>query len=100
VVAGTPPGLAWIASVVASPPSRPELDFDETTLVLAKEFPGHSIKGPQAIGGTWVSIHFHVDKADEVIRRTVSAGGRSKENSRTGSMASTRDMCANPSATS
>jgi PhnB protein len=74
VVAGTPPGLAWIASVVASPPSRPELDFDETTLVLAKEFPGHSIKGPQAIGGTWVSIHFHVDKADEVTRRAVSAG--------------------------
>jgi hypothetical protein len=43
---------------------------------------------------------FHVYKADEVIRRAVSAGGRSKENSRMGSMASTRDMCANLSATS
>jgi uncharacterized glyoxalase superfamily protein PhnB len=57
-----------------------ELDFDETFPMLANEFPEHNIKGPQAIGGAWVSIHFHVDKADEVIRRAVSAGRRSKEN--------------------
>jgi hypothetical protein len=25
--------------------------------MLANEFPEHSIKGPQAISGTWVSIH-------------------------------------------
>ena len=87
-------------TLYGGPSRHAELDFDETPPMLANEFPEHSIKGPQAIGGTSVSIHFHVDKADEVIRRSVSASGRSKENPRTGSMASTRDMCANPSATS
>ncbi|MCI0622468.1 MAG: VOC family protein [Acidobacteria bacterium] len=51
-----------------------ELDFDGTTLMLADEFPEYNIKGPQAIGGTSVTIHIHVDNADEVIRRAVNAG--------------------------
>jgi uncharacterized glyoxalase superfamily protein PhnB len=51
-----------------------ELDFGGTTLMLADEFPEYNIRGPQAIGGTSVSIHIHVDNADEVIRRAVSAG--------------------------
>jgi PhnB protein len=51
-----------------------ELDFGGATLMLADEFPEYNIRGPQAIGGTSVSIHIHVDNADEVIRRAVSAG--------------------------
>jgi PhnB protein len=51
-----------------------ELDFGGTTLMLADEFPEYNIRGPQAIGGTSVSIHILVDNADEVIRRAVSAG--------------------------
>jgi uncharacterized glyoxalase superfamily protein PhnB len=51
-----------------------ELDFNGTTLMLADEFPEYNIRGPQAIGGTSVTIHIHVDNADEVIRRAVSAG--------------------------
>lgn len=51
-----------------------ELDFGGTTLMLADEFPEYNIKGPQAFGGTSVSIHIHVDNADEVIRRAVEAG--------------------------
>jgi PhnB protein len=51
-----------------------ELDFGGTTLMLADEFPEYNIRGPQAIGGTSVSIHIHVDNADEVIRRAVNAG--------------------------
>lgn len=51
-----------------------ELDFDGTTLMLADEFPEYNIKGPQTIGGTSVTIHIHVDNADEVIRRAVDAG--------------------------
>jgi len=51
-----------------------ELDFDGTTLMLADEFPEYNIRGPEAIGATSVTIHIHVDNADEVIRRAVSAG--------------------------
>jgi PhnB protein len=51
-----------------------ELDFDGTTLMLADEFPEYNIRGPKAIGATSVTIHIHVDNADEVIRRAVSEG--------------------------
>lgn len=51
-----------------------ELDFGGATLMLADEFPEYNIRGPQAFGGTSVSIHIHVDNADEVIRRAVSEG--------------------------
>jgi uncharacterized glyoxalase superfamily protein PhnB len=53
-----------------------ELDFGGATLMLADEFPEYNIRGPQAIGGTSVSIHIHVDNADEVIRRAVSEGAK------------------------
>ncbi|MCL4845466.1 MAG: VOC family protein [Acidobacteria bacterium] len=51
-----------------------ELDFGGTTLMLADEFAELGIRGPHAIGGTSVTIHLHVDNADEVIRRAVDAG--------------------------
>ncbi|MGI9069042.1 MAG: VOC family protein [Pyrinomonadaceae bacterium] len=51
-----------------------ELDFGGTTVMLSDEFPECGIKGPLALGGTAVTIHIHVDDADEVIRRAVAAG--------------------------
>ena len=51
-----------------------ELDFGGATLMLSDEFPEFGIKGPQAIGGTSVSIHLHVDDADAVVERAVAAG--------------------------
>ena len=51
-----------------------ELDFGGTLLMLADEFPEYGIKGPKAFGGTPVSIHIHVDNADEVIERALTAG--------------------------
>ena len=53
-----------------------ELDFDGKTLMLADEFPEYGIAGPETIGGSAVTIHLHVDDADEVIRRAVDAGAR------------------------
>jgi uncharacterized glyoxalase superfamily protein PhnB len=53
-----------------------ELDFDGTTLMLADEFPEYNITGPQTIGGTSVTIHIHVDNADEVISQAVKAGAQ------------------------
>jgi len=51
-----------------------ELDFEGTTVMLADEHPEYDIRGPTAFGGTTVTIHLHVDDADEVIRRAVKAG--------------------------
>jgi uncharacterized glyoxalase superfamily protein PhnB len=51
-----------------------ELDFGGSTLTLADEFPEYNIKGPKAVGATTVTIHLHVDNADEVIRRAAAAG--------------------------
>ncbi|MFN2399925.1 MAG: VOC family protein [Gemmatimonadaceae bacterium] len=51
-----------------------ELDFGGTTLMLADEFPELGIRGPKTIGGTSVTIHIHVDNADEVIKRAAEAG--------------------------
>lgn len=51
-----------------------ELDFGGATLMLSDEYPELGIKGPQSVGGTTMSIHLHVDDADEVVRRAVAAG--------------------------
>jgi len=51
-----------------------ELDFGGMTLMLADEFPEYGIRGPQAIGGTSITIHLHVDDADAMVRRAVEAG--------------------------
>lgn len=42
--------------------------------MLSDEFPEYGIGGATAIGGTLVTIHLHVDNADEVIRIAVNAG--------------------------
>ena len=51
-----------------------ELDFGGATLMLSDEYPECGIRGPLAFGGTAVTIHIHVDNADEVIRSAVEAG--------------------------
>lgn len=51
-----------------------ELDFGGTTLMIAEEFPEYGFLSPPAYGGTSVTIHLHVDNADEMIGRAVEAG--------------------------
>jgi uncharacterized glyoxalase superfamily protein PhnB len=51
-----------------------ELEFGATTLMLADEFPEYGLRGPLALGGSPVTIHLHVDNADEVIDRALRAG--------------------------
>jgi uncharacterized glyoxalase superfamily protein PhnB len=52
-----------------------ELDFGGTTLMLADEYPEYGILGPQPSSPTCVTLHLHVDNADETIRRAADAGG-------------------------
>ena len=51
-----------------------ELDFNGTTLMLAEEFPEMNIRSPQSVGGTSVTIHLHVDNADDMVARALAAG--------------------------
>ncbi len=51
-----------------------ELTFGGHTVMLADEFPEYGLKGPRGLGGTSVTVHLHVDDADETIRRAVAAG--------------------------
>ncbi|HET9395909.1 MAG TPA: VOC family protein [Nitrospiraceae bacterium] len=53
-----------------------ELDFDGTVLMISEEYPEFGIMGPDSIGGTSVSIHLHVDNADEVMRCAAAAGAK------------------------
>ncbi len=53
-----------------------ELDFDGTVLMVSEEYPEFGIMSPDSIGGTSVSIHLHVDNADEVMRCAVAAGAK------------------------
>ena len=53
-----------------------QLDFDGTTVMLADEYPEFGIKGPETLGGTSVTVHLHVDNADEVVERAVKAGAK------------------------
>jgi len=52
-----------------------ELDFGVATVMVSEEYPELNIKGPASIGGTSVSIHLHVENADEVMARVAKAGG-------------------------
>jgi uncharacterized glyoxalase superfamily protein PhnB len=51
-----------------------ELDFGSATVMLSDEYPEYSIQGPQPGAPTSVSMHLHVDNADEMIARAVEAG--------------------------
>jgi len=51
-----------------------ELDFDGTILMLSDEYPEFGIRGPQALKESPLTLHLHVDDADEMIRRAIAAG--------------------------
>lgn len=51
-----------------------ELDFGAADIYVSEEFPEAGILGPASIGGTGMCIHLHVDDADALLERAVSAG--------------------------
>lgn len=51
-----------------------ELDFGGTVLMLSDEYPECGIRSADTIGATPVTIHLHVDNADEMIRKAVELG--------------------------
>ncbi|MGH7717795.1 MAG: VOC family protein [Gemmatimonadaceae bacterium] len=53
-----------------------ELDFGGHTLMLSDEFPEYGVHGSEAGAKTHVTIHLHVDNADEMVQRAVTAGAK------------------------
>jgi PhnB protein len=51
-----------------------ELDFGGTIVMLSDEYPEYGIRGPGTVGATTVGIHLHVENADALIDRALSAG--------------------------
>jgi PhnB protein len=51
-----------------------ELQFGDSLIMLADEFPEMDVKGPKAIGGTPVTISVYVEDVDDVFDRAVNAG--------------------------
>jgi PhnB protein len=51
-----------------------EIRIGTSVVMLADEFPEERILGPQAIGGSPVSLHLYVDGADKVVNVALAAG--------------------------
>lgn len=51
-----------------------ELRIGPAMLMLSDEYPEYQLHGPRTLGGTTFSIHLHVDDADQLMARAVSAG--------------------------
>jgi PhnB protein len=51
-----------------------EIKIGPATLMLADEHPEYGIQGPQALGGTSVAIHLHVDNVDALMKQATGAG--------------------------
>jgi uncharacterized glyoxalase superfamily protein PhnB len=51
-----------------------ELDFAGIKVMLADEFPEFGARGPEAVGGTSVTVQLEVENADTAVDRAVKAG--------------------------
>jgi len=51
-----------------------ELEFGAMIVMICDEFPECGIRSASAIGATPVTIHLHVDDADEMLAQAVRAG--------------------------
>ena len=54
-----------------------ELEFGESVVMIADEFPDMDVRGPKSIGGTPVTIHLYVEDVDAVFDAAVEAGATS-----------------------
>jgi len=54
------------------------LRIGDSMLMLVDEFPEMHVRGPQALGGTPVTIHLSVADADAAFRRATAAGATAR----------------------
>ncbi len=53
-----------------------ELQFGDSRLMLADEFPEMDFRSPRSVGGTPVMLHLYVDDVDAVVGRAVAHGAK------------------------
>jgi PhnB protein len=53
-----------------------EIRIGGALLMLADEYPDYGFRGPDALGGSAVTIHLYVEDVDEFARRAVAAGAK------------------------
>ena len=50
------------------------MKLGDSMLMLVDAFEDYGVKGPKALGGSPVTLHFYVTDADEAFRRAIEAG--------------------------
>jgi PhnB protein len=55
-----------------------EIEIDGSRLMLSDEFPEMGVRGPQALGGSPVTLHLYVPDVDRVFGRAVAAGAKAE----------------------
>lgn len=53
-----------------------ELQFGDSVVMLADEFPDMDVLGPRSVGGTPVTLHVYVEDVDATFARAIDAGAR------------------------
>ena len=53
-----------------------EIKFGDSIVMLADEFPEMNVKGPQAYGGSPMSLAMYVNDVDKVFNQAIAAGGK------------------------
>lgn len=53
-----------------------EVQIGDSRVMLCDEFPQMNARGPQALGGTPVSLYVYVEDADAVVARAAAAGAK------------------------
>ena len=53
-----------------------ELQFGDSVVMLADEFPDMGALGPKSVGGTPCSLHLYVEDVDSVFAKAVAAGAK------------------------
>jgi PhnB protein len=51
-----------------------ELKIGDSKIMLADEFPEMDARGPEAYGGSPMSIHLYVENVDTTVQQAVAAG--------------------------
>jgi PhnB protein len=51
-----------------------EMALGDSVVMLSDEFPEYGGKAPEALGGSPVSMHLHVEDVDAFVKRAVSSG--------------------------